>query len=119
MVIPWFQPEVSIEESMGGNGGPSFELRLVDPATETQEQKICRQEKVDGVRKALSNLDPRERHIIASRFGLLGREESSLADIATGLEVSRERVRQLEVRARTKLRHELRCFSPSEVSSGR
>jgi RNA polymerase sigma factor (sigma-70 family) len=119
MLIPWFQPEVSIEECSGGNGSLSFETRLVDPATESQEQKMYRQELVDGVRRALFSLDARERHIISSRFGLFGGEERSLADIATGLEVSRERVRQIEVRAKTKLRAELSWFSPSEVSSGR
>jgi RNA polymerase sigma factor (sigma-70 family) len=118
MLIPWFQPEVSIEEC-SGNGSLSFETRLVDAASESQEVQMYRRELVDGVRKALFRLDARERLIISSRFGLFGGEERSLADIATGLDVSRERVRQIEVRAKSKLRAELSWFEPSEVSSGR
>ena len=111
MLIPWFQREVSIEECMGQDGGNGFEARLVDPAAESQEQKVYRKEVTGLVRDALVKLNARELHIIRNRFGLLSGRESSLDEIAAALNLSRERVRQLEQVAKFKLRKSLsRCF---------
>lgn len=54
---------------------------------------------------ALASLDPRERFIVEQRF--MQDDEASLADLGRTLGVSRERARQLEVRARGKLRASL------------
>src|SRR5262245_9715489 len=113
MLIPWFQREVSIEDLMGQDGGNAFEARLVDPATETQEQEVYRKEITGLVRSALVKLNERERHIIRNRFGLLGGRESSLDEIAAALKLSRERVRQLEQVAKFKLRKSLSRCLPS------
>jgi RNA polymerase sigma factor (sigma-70 family) len=115
MLIPWFQHEVSIDTGMGQNGSHSLEARLVDPADENQEQRMYRKELVHLVRKALVNLTEREQHIIQNRFGILGGHERTLEEIATGLNLSRERVRQLERNAKTKLRRNLLCCSPSPL----
>jgi len=48
-------------------------------------------------------LSPRERDVIARRFGLAGPEET-LAVVGRRLGVTRERVRQIEARALDKLR---------------
>ncbi len=54
---------------------------------------------------ALSRLDRRERYIVEQRY--MGEEEVSLAEIGRELGVSRERARQLEARAKQKLREQL------------
>ncbi len=54
---------------------------------------------------ALSTLDTRERFIVEQR--MLADEELSLAEIGRQLGVSRERARQLEARAKKKLRKSL------------
>lgn len=59
----------------------------------------------ERLRSALHGLDARERFVLEQRF--LGEEEISLADIGRSLGVSRERARQLEVRAKSKLRAQL------------
>ena len=51
----------------------------------------------------LAALNPRQRIVIERRFGLEGQPLQSLAEIARELGVSRERVRQIEVRAFEKL----------------
>jgi RNA polymerase sigma factor (sigma-70 family) len=60
--------------------------------------------RVEWLETALYELDPRERYIVRCRFGW-GREfePRTLQDIAEELGVSRERVRQLEARAMSKL----------------
>lgn len=61
----------------------------------------------EAVRDALEALDQRERYIVENRL-LADREaELSLADIGRQLGVSRERARQLEERAKRKLRQQI------------
>jgi RNA polymerase primary sigma factor len=53
----------------------------------------------------LSHLSEQEREVLALRFGLDGLERHTLAEIGRRLEVSRERVRQVELKALRKLRN--------------
>ena len=59
------------------------------------------------VQDAVKDLDPRERYIVEVRILADGPDELSLAEIGRRLGVSRERARQLEVRARAKLKKRL------------
>lgn len=58
----------------------------------------------DAVRNALTALDKRERFIVEKRLMADAEEELSLAEIGRRLGVSRERARQLEARAKRKLK---------------
>jgi len=68
----------------------------------------------DAVRAALSALDKRERFIVEKRLMADAEEELSLAEIGRRLGVSRERARQLEARAKRKLKSHI-----AELSSMR
>jgi RNA polymerase primary sigma factor/RNA polymerase sigma factor len=60
----------------------------------------------------LSRLDDREQKIIISRFGLdHSREPQTLKEVGLELGVTKERVRQIEARALTKLRQAVRDVS--------
>jgi len=59
---------------------------------------------VDGL---LKELDDREKKIIAQRFGFGGGERKTLQEVGNKLRVSRERIRQLENIALSKLRRAL------------
>ena len=52
----------------------------------------------------LGNLDIRERQVLQMRYGLHGQQPLSLGDIGKVLKVSKERIRQIEESAMTKLR---------------
>lgn len=54
---------------------------------------------------ALSHLDERERSVVTMRYGLDGRPARTLSDVGKHLGVTRERVRQLESSALSRLRH--------------
>jgi RNA polymerase sigma-32 factor len=62
-----------------------------------------------AVRAAVQELDERERMIVEAR--LMAEDPPTLQELGVRLGVSKERVRQLEERARTKLRGELADFA--------
>lgn len=64
-----------------------------------------------AVRLAVQDLDPRERYIVEHRMMADAEDELSLAEIGRRLGVSRERARQLEERAKRKLRQRIREIS--------
>lgn len=77
----------------------------------SQEENFLANER-DGaiesrVRAAVAELDPRERFIVEVRMMADDPEELSLAEIGRRLGVSRERARQLEARAKAKLKRRL------------
>jgi len=55
----------------------------------------------------LGNLDDRERRIINSRFGLDGQKPKTLEEVGVKFGVTRERIRQLQNIALSKLRKAL------------
>ena len=59
----------------------------------------------DQVAKMLVNLDDREREIIRLRFGLDRGEPRTLEEVGLRFGLTRERIRQIEARAMSKLRH--------------
>ena len=57
-----------------------------------------------AIEKLLRLLDDRERRILALRFGLDRGEPRTLAEVGEHLNLTRERIRQIEARAISKLR---------------
>ena len=108
MFIPLLQRERSIDEFVDKDEGCRLGALLADRKTQSQEDRIYLQEIRGLVRDALFMLDERERHIISNRFGLLGGKELTLEEIGRTLNLSRERVRQLEREAKNKLKAGLR-----------
>ena len=70
------------------------------------------------VRAALESLDRRERYIVEQRIMADDEEILSLAELGRRLGVSRERARQLEVRAKRKLKQRISEYSGSDNLDG-
>jgi RNA polymerase sigma factor (sigma-70 family) len=58
----------------------------------------------EGISQALDRLSERERYVVSLRFGIGQEREHTLAEVAQKLGVSLERVRQIQVRAISKMR---------------
>jgi RNA polymerase primary sigma factor/RNA polymerase sigma factor len=69
------------------------------------EQESIQSKRETEVKRILHRLDERERQIIVQRFGLgRGQEPLTLKQVGANLGVTKERIRQLEMRALAKLR---------------
>jgi len=112
MMFPLLQRERSIDDFIDKDEGCRLAALLADRASVSQEEQLYSDEVRGLVRRALFGLDEREKHIILNRFGLLGGKELTLEEIGRTLNLSRERVRQLEREAKAKLRTRLKQFQP-------
>ncbi len=101
------QRDCSLDAEMYPDGSGTM-LNLLPSSEPDQEQQVLACEfgesALEAVRDALTILDARERYIVEHRLLADPETELSLADIGRSLGVSRERVRQLEKRAKRKLR---------------
>ena len=105
--------DTSLDQTFDDARGPVVE-RLEGELPSPEEAAMLRRAdeaaKV-AVRSALKRLDRRERRIVHAR--MLSDEPCTLEELGKELGVSKERVRQLEVRVRDKLRDSLSEFAPA------
>jgi RNA polymerase primary sigma factor/RNA polymerase sigma factor len=80
-------------------------LAAADDRTDQVEEESTQARRQEEVNRILSRLDDREQKIIVSRFGLrTGQEPLTLKEVGEVMGVTKERVRQIEARALSKLR---------------
>jgi RNA polymerase primary sigma factor len=96
------QAPVSLEQPVGEDGVAELGDLIEDGSATPLEQTI------DTLRRetlacALASLPERERGVVAMRYGLDGEEPRTLKEIGSAFGVTRERIRQLEAQALTKL----------------
>jgi RNA polymerase sigma factor (sigma-70 family) len=96
--------EVSLSAAMADDGGLVLGDTLEQESIPPIEEELIRESFAAQVRALLDNLDAREREVIRMRFGLDGEEPRTLQEIGGRLKLTRERVRQIESRAKEKLR---------------
>ncbi len=90
--------------------GPELWERLEQETEPPAEAAILRRALHDQIKDALKDLDNKERQVVALRFGLSRRDEPrTLQEIGDRLHLTRERVRQIEARAKDKLRQSRRA----------
>jgi RNA polymerase primary sigma factor len=99
------QAPLSIEAPLGDDTGLTRGDLLGDEvAGQAAHRAVEKEELSKRLAEALEMLDPRERKILAMRFGLERGEERTLSEVAEVIGVSRERIRQIEQAALAKLR---------------
>lgn len=106
---------LSLEAPIGEEG----ESRLADliPAADTHNPALSATKTAlrDELLAALDELTPREKDVILLRYGMDGEEPRTLEEVGRALDVTRERVRQIESSALGKLRKPGRTIRISEL----
>jgi RNA polymerase primary sigma factor len=87
-----------------GDGESLYGDLIEDLHSAQPEEKTAHLLRAKELANALSQLNPRMRHVLALRFGLDGEKPQTLEEVGAGLGITRERVRQLESRALRELR---------------
>jgi RNA polymerase sigma-32 factor len=99
------RPDRSLNATVGESDSDEFVDLLVDDSPDPEKIVV---DIVDGetraqwIADAMEHLTPREQEVIKSRF--LGEEKTTLAEIGKIFGVTKERIRQIEGKALTKLR---------------
>jgi RNA polymerase primary sigma factor len=103
-VLQFSMREVSLDEKIGKDRDKPISDYLVDPASSSPEDDMIHRESSSLVGEAMSHLTEQERIVVAYRFGLAGGPPLTLKEIGEKMGISRERVRQIECQAKSRLR---------------
>jgi len=96
--------DVSLSETVGEDGDVELVDRLQQGSDAPAEVALIQKSFLSQMRNLLSELSPKEAEVIQLRFGLDSDEPQTLQEIGDRLNLSRERVRQIESKAMAKLR---------------
>ena len=94
------RPTVSLDASLDSDSSFSLLQIMSDP----EGDRTSEVDMDETVGKMMDVLRPREQQVLELRFGLGGKNRLSLSQVGKVLEVSKERVRQIQDRALEKLR---------------
>ena len=94
-----------------GDGEGSLEDLIADDHAETPFEAVAAGIERAALGEILARLTDRERAVLQSRFGLAGGTPRTLEDVGRDFDLTRERIRQIEAKALTKLRHP--CTPPA------
>jgi RNA polymerase primary sigma factor len=98
-----YRPQLSLDAPLNDNMDATRLDLLESSQLPSSEEIYLHASLIHEVRELLDHLEPREAMILRARFGF-DDNPKSLAAIGRELGLSRERVRQIETRARSKLR---------------
>jgi RNA polymerase primary sigma factor len=99
----------SLDAPIKADEGNSCLVDLIaDSYTESPLELVQRSIDQEQLALWLNHLNQQEREVLSLRFGLDGHNRHSLAEIGRNLDVSRERIRQVELKALRKLRQIIR-----------
>ena len=96
----------SLNKPLGLEGEASElgELLEDERASDTAGE-VMQEMETEGLEAAIDGLPERHRYVLIRRYGLDGMKPATLAELSEELEISRERVRQLQREAERKLRN--------------
>jgi DNA-directed RNA polymerase sigma subunit (sigma70/sigma32) len=96
--------DVSLSAAVGEDGNMEFGDTLEQETIPSAELEMIRTSFEERIKAMVDDLDEKEAEVIRMRFGLEGEEPRTLQEIGEALGLSRERIRQIESKAKEKLR---------------
>lgn len=101
---------ISIDCPLGDDNAASL-ADITPGGVNVPDQEIWKSQLKETIADTLESLDWREKTVIKKRYGLDNNVPMTLQEIATTMGVTKERIRQLEEQALTRLRHPCRSGS--------
>jgi RNA polymerase nonessential primary-like sigma factor len=94
----------SVDTPIGGENDKVLLDVIADDDGHGPEEDLQDSDIKLNIIKWLEDLNPKQREVLARRFGLLGYEPSTLEDVGVEIGLTRERVRQIQVEALRRLK---------------
>ena len=104
----WAETPFSLDRPVNDEDGRRFIDLLEDDKVMSPLEHVMNVSWSDELQRLLSTLTPMEARILRWRFGLDNEEELTLKEIGDKYNLSRERIRQLQEQALTKMRKQIR-----------
>ena len=99
----------SLDAPAGEDGDAILGDFISDDSTPSPEAAAMRAGMQRAISEVLEDLSPKEQKVLRMRFGLDTVSDHTLEEVGKQLEVTRERIRQIEMKAMAKLRHPSRA----------
>jgi len=99
------QYTASLERPIGDDEDDTLGDFIEDPHSPSPTKETFRMFLREQLNRALDQLDEREREILQLRYGLEDGHPRTLKDVALKFNITRERIRQIEIKAIEKLKH--------------
>lgn len=109
---------ISLHDPIGGDGERLLEDFLSDRSAGNAGECVDRRLLQERIVEVLRSLAPREREVIELRFGLRDGTAKTLDEVAQVYGITRERIRQIEARAISKLRQPIRSDRLADFAEG-
>lgn len=104
------QQPISLETPIGESGDSQLGDLIEDKSSASPAERVMTSNLREVTGDVLQTLSPREEKVIRLRFGLDAQgHERTLEEVGQDFNVTRERIRQIEVKALRKLRHPSRA----------
>jgi RNA polymerase primary sigma factor len=100
----WVTKTSSLEAPISEEGDEQIKDLIEDQTMESPEHRISKILDKERILSLLDRITERERRVLDLRFGLHNQRSHTLSEIAKEMDVSRERIRQIEKLALKKLR---------------
>ncbi|HJM69171.1 MAG TPA: RNA polymerase sigma factor RpoD [Candidatus Babeliales bacterium] len=104
-IIKISKEPISLETPVGDGEDTSIKDFIENENDFSPADSVASNDLKDQVRNLLKTLSPREEKVIKMRFGIDVASEHTLEEVGKDFSVTRERIRQIEVKALRKLRH--------------
>jgi RNA polymerase nonessential primary-like sigma factor len=94
----------SVDTPIGGDNDKALLDVIADDHEFGPEDNLQESDIRNNIVNWLGELNPKQREVLARRFGLMGYEPSTLEDVGAEIGLTRERVRQIQVEALRRLK---------------
>jgi RNA polymerase sigma factor (sigma-70 family) len=104
----FIEEPISLETPVGDSDDASIKDLIENENESSPADIVAGSNLKERVREILKTLTPREEKVLKMRFGIDVASEHTLEEVGKDFGVTRERIRQIEVKALKKLRHPIR-----------